>query len=224
MKNKGLITFIVIFAILVGIGIFYSFANNNNNNSNYEASKTSSVSNNTNNIGNSNSNSNLNNDQNNENSNQTNREEEISTFSTKIYTKEEARQNNLEITCNTLNNTIVKKGEEFSFCNTVGQASTNRGYQKADIFDNNGNKKKGLGGGNCQVSTTLYNAILNVPSLVVTERHEHSNYVPYIQDGKDAAVAYGSYDLKFKNNSEYDIKIEADTDKEQVTVNLIALK
>lgn len=53
----------------------------------------------------------------------------------------------------------------------------------------NGNKKKGYGGGNCQVSSTLYNAVLAVPSLTVTERHPHSNHVPYVPEGKDAAVA-----------------------------------
>ena len=53
-----------------------------------------------------------------------------------------------------------------------------------------GNVKHGLGGGNCQISTTLYNAVLAVPELNVTERHPHSNKVPYIQSGKDAAVAY----------------------------------
>lgn len=78
--------------------------------------------------------------------------------------------------------------------------------------------------GNCQVSTTLYNAVLTIPSLVVTERHEHSNKVPYISDGKDAAVAYGSYDFKFRNNSGNDIKINCSSDGKNVTVNLIALK
>ena len=73
-------------------------------------------------------------------------EEQIATFSTKIYTKDSARQNNISITCNTLNGTIVKNGSSFSFCNTVGASSTSKGYQKADIFDKNGNKKKGLGG------------------------------------------------------------------------------
>ena len=68
-----------------------------------------------------------------------------------------------------------------------GQSTSSKGYQEADIFDKNGNKKKGLGGGNCQISTTLYNAVLAVPNLNVTERHAHSNYVPYIQKGKDAA-------------------------------------
>ncbi len=77
--------------------------------------------------------------------------------------------------------------------------------------------------GNCQVSTTLYNAILAVPTLVVTERHEHSNKVPYIQTGKDAAVAYGSYDLKFKNDLGNDIKIKASSDGNNVTVSLYKL-
>ena len=54
--------------------------------------------------------------------------------------------------------------------------------------------------GNCQISTTLYNAVLAIPSLVVTERRAHSNSVPYIQKGKDAATAYGSYDFKFRND------------------------
>lgn len=74
------------------------------------------------------------------------KEEQIATFSTKIYSNDSARQNNISITCKTLNDTIVKNGETFSFCGTVGQASTSKGYQKADIFDKNGNKKKGLGG------------------------------------------------------------------------------
>lgn len=84
-------------------------------------------------------------------------------------------------------------------------------------------RKKDFGGGNCQVSSTLYNAILSVSSLKVTERHEHSNHVPYVQKGKDAAVAYGSYDLKFENNSGNDIKINCSTDDSNVTVTLISL-
>ena len=151
-------------------------------------------------------------------------EEQIATFSTKIYTQDQARQNNISITCNSLNNTIVEKGQTFSFCNTVGPATTSKGYQKADIFDNKGKKKKGLGGGNCQVSTTLYNAVLSVPNLNVTERHAHSNKVPYIQTGKDAAVAYGSYDLKFINNTENNIKIVAQASSSNITVSIISLR
>lgn len=151
-------------------------------------------------------------------------ETQIATFSTKIYSQDSARQNNIKITCNTLNGTIVKNGATFSFCSTIGQSTTSKGYQEADIYDNNGNKKKGLGGGNCQVSSTLYNAVLAVSNLVVTERHPHSKSVPYVSKGKDAAVAYGSYDFKFKNNSGNDIKINCSTNGKSVTTTLISIK
>ena len=224
MRNKKSIVLIVILVLaIIGAGVFFYFRYNNFNNSNYEASKTSTNSN-------QNTNENSNQTENSENSGaNTNVVEEkpkqpvetqISTFSTKIYTKDSARQNNLQITCSTLNNTTVKAGDTFSFCDTVGQATSSKGYEKADIFDRNGNKIQGYGGGNCQVSTTLYNAVLAVPSLVVTERHEHSNDVPYIQEGKDAAVAYGSYDLKFRNDSGNDIKILASTNSDSITITI----
>ena len=116
-------------------------------------------------------------------------ETQIADFTTKIYTKESDRQNNISITCSTLNNTFVNSGDTFSFCNTVGKATTAKGYEKADVLKD-GETVQALGGGNCQVSTTLYNAVLKVPDLNVTERHEHSNSVPYISQGKDAAVSY----------------------------------
>lgn len=128
------------------------------------------------------------------------KETEIASFSTKIYTKDSERQNNVSITCNSLNDTIVENGKTFSFCNTVGKATSSKGYQKADVFKN-GEKIKALGGGNCQVSSTLYNAVLKISNLKVTERHAHSNDVPYVKKGKDAAVSYGTYDFKFVNNT-----------------------
>lgn len=78
--------------------------------------------------------------------------------------------------------------------------------------------------GNCQISSTLYNAVLNVPELKVTERHPHSNKVPYIQSGRDAAVAYGSYDFKFVNNLENDIKIFASSDSQYVYIKLLKIE
>lgn len=109
-------------------------------------------------------------------------ETEISSFSTQIYNKEEGRQNNIQITCTSLNGIIITQGEEFSFCNTVGEATAEKGYMESDIFDNDGNVTRGLGGGNCQVSTTLYNSVLTIPTLEVTERSPHSNTVPYIEE------------------------------------------
>lgn len=231
LKNKLWIILVIFIIIGIGIGIYFFSKNNNSNKSDYSAQKTavnrqnnSESVNNTTNINNS-----LQNNVNTTNTievpqttteNQPKVEELISSFSTKIYTKDSARQNNISITCSTLNETVVANGSTFSFCNTVGQATSSKGYQEADIFDNKGNKKKGIGGGNCQVSTTLYNAVLKIPSLVVTERHEHSNKVPYIKTGKDAAVAYGSYDLKFRNDTGFDVKITASNNADSVIINL----
>ena len=151
------------------------------------------------------------------------KETEIASFSTKIYTKDSQRQNNVSITCSKLNDVIVENGKTFSFCDTVGKATSSKGYQKADVFKD-GEKIKALGGGNCQVSTTLYNAVLKIPDLKVTERHAHSNSVPYIKEGKDAAVSYGTYDLKFVNNTGNSIKIKCSTDKKNVNVQLLKLE
>ena len=243
MKNNKILIIVAIILILcIGIGIYFFFKNKNTNSSNYSAERTSTnqdfSANNTSVNNNIVSNSQINNTENfeqnslmenkaNEENEQNNiqnikpkKDELISSFSTKIYTKESERQNNISITCSKLNGTVVKNGNTFSFCNTIGPATSAKGYQEADIFDNDGNKKKGLGGGNCQVSTTLYNAVLKVSGLSVIERHEHSNKVPYIKAGKDAAVAYGSYDLKFRNNTGNDIRIEASATANNVSINL----
>ena len=82
-------------------------------------------------------------------------------------------------------------------------------------------KRRDCGGGNCQISTTLYNALLQVPDLKVTERHEHSNSVPYIEKGKDSAVAYGSYDLKFVNNTGNDVIIRCSSNGKTVDVSIV---
>lgn len=251
-QKKSILIFILIIAIIIGAIIYYKNKGLPKN-SQYEASRTSSENKTTDNTTESNNNNN-DNDNNIEANNQTSdnstnsssdtsqqqpeantettpapqepqlTETKISTFSTKIYTKDSSRQNNITITCKSLNGTTVKAGETFSFTSTVGPATTAKGYQKADIYDKDGNKKKGLGGGNCQVSTTLYNAILACPSLKITERHEHSGNVPYITKGKDAAVAYGSYDLKFVNNSKNTIKILASNDSNSITISLLEVK
>lgn len=233
-NNKTWIILSILLIICIGIGIYLFSKNKNSNNSNYSASKTSAnEQQSNNNVNHSSNNSISNNVENSSNNivndtssnttaeNETQKKEEIlSSFSTKIYNKDSARQNNVSITCSNLNNTIVKNNTTFSFCSTLGPATSAKGYQEADIFDKDGNKKKGLGGGNCQVSTTLYNAVLKVSNLDVTERHEHSNKVPYISQGKDAAVAYGSYDFKFKNNTGFDIKITASSTKNNISITL----
>lgn len=234
LKNKLWIILAIFIVIGIGIAVYFFSKNNNYNKSDYSAEKTAvnqqnNTENTSNNVNTNNSVESTTNTTNtitipqNSDVNKPKTEETLSSFSTKIYTKDSARQNNISITCSTLNETIVANGSTFSFCNTVGQATSAKGYQEADIFDNEGNKKKGLGGGNCQVSTTLYNAVLKVPSLIVTERHEHSNKVPYIETGKDAAVAYGSYDLKFKNETGYDIMIKSEFTSDKINITLYKL-
>ena len=80
-----------------------------------------------------------------------------------------------------------------------------------------------VGGGNCQISTTIYNAALGVNGLEVTERHEHDMPVAYVEDGKDATVSYGSLDLKFKNNNDFDIKLTCETKDDKVTVKIFRI-
>lgn len=77
--------------------------------------------------------------------------------------------------------------------------------------------------GNCQISSTLYNAVLALPSLNVLERHEHSNEVYYVPLGKDAAVSYGSIDFKFRNDYDYDIKIYASNTTNSVDIKIVKL-
>lgn len=211
---KKIFLFVGLIVIMLGIGIwtFKENTNNNKNNQNYQAQRSSTDPNS---INKTNSVSNT-------QSITESIEKEIANFSTKIHNKEEARQNNIRITCNSLTNTEIKPGETFSFCNTVGKATKEKGYKEADIYVE-GEKQQGLGGGNCQVSTTLYNAVIKVEGLEIVERHEHSGYVPYIEKGKDAAVAYGSYDFKFKNNTNKIIKIVMECKEQDITAKIIEI-
>ena len=77
--------------------------------------------------------------------------------------------------------------------------------------------------GNCQVSSTLYNAVLLLPELEVIERHEHGLDVTYVPEGKDAAVSYGSLDFKFKNNFKNKIRIDITTDDKTIVAKLMEI-
>jgi len=137
------------------------------------------------------------------------KENELTTFSTPLKSGVPNRITNIKITCGKINGRVLKNGESFSFNQIVGPCTAEEGYKKAEIYVN----KKiqfALGGGNCQVSTTLYNAALAVPGIEITERNEHKGRsVDYIEDGKDATVSYNTLDLKFVNNTGKDIKLYA---------------
>lgn len=150
-------------------------------------------------------------------------EEELSEFSTKLPKDTKERDSNIELACNTLNGTIIKSGDIFSLWDVIGNPTKEKGYKKAKTFTPDGKVKKSYGGGICQVSTTIYNAVLEVEGLEVKERHEHSRDVVYIEDGKDAAVSYKSADLKFKNTLDYDVKLEAKVENSKVKIKLIRI-
>lgn len=212
MKKGWVITIIaiILIAIIVFLG-FKLFTRNNqqpNNDSQYQATRT------------------LNQNQNTTTQNQIIseiQETELYSFSTPIKSDDENRLTNIKITCSRINETIVKAKEEFSFCDVVGKPSSSDGYKPADAFGANGKVIKAIGGGNCQVSTTIYNAVLKIDGLQVTERHEHDRDVAYIQDGKDATVAYDYLDLKFKNTNDFDIKLYAFVSDNKVTVKIFKI-
>lgn len=155
--------------------------------------------------------------------NMTAKETEFAKYTTTIYDTEETRIHNIKLAVSKLDNTTVEVDEEFSFNSTIGPMGANQGYQKATGFDGNGRKIKIYGGGMCQISSTLYNAVL-IANLEVTERHAHSRRVYYVPQDKDASVAYGGADFKFKNTSGKKIKISATTDGHDVTITLYTIE
>ncbi len=132
------------------------------------------------------------------------------------YTSSENRDVNISIACSTINGTILQPGETFYWSKVVGKATKEKGYLSAPVIVNR-KPTLGLGGGVCQVSTTLYNAILDT-SLKVNERHHHSIGCAYAK--QDATVAYGSKDFVFTNTYDFPILIEAYSYKATVFVNI----
>ncbi len=206
----------LILVILIGIAIF-AFMNNNQNNGYVAERTTTNINTIKENI------QGITNVINQTSKTDTNQETKIAEFSTKLPNDTEARDDNIKLACETLNGTVVKSGEEFSLWSVLGCPSKETGYEKAKTFTSDGKVTKAYGGGICQLSTTIYNAVLEADGLKVTERHEHSRDVPYIKDGKDAAVSYGSADLKFKNTLDYDVKIKAEVKNRTVKVTLVSI-
>lgn len=128
----------------------------------------------------------------------------LSTFSTK-YVNNPDRTTNLRLASNKINGKVIMPGEEFSFNKVVGKRTIAAGYKNAAIFSD-GQVTDGLGGGICQITTTLYDAVV-FANLDITSRRNHMFVPSYVTGGRDATVVYGSTDFKFKNSRSYPIKI-----------------
>lgn len=132
----------------------------------------------------------------------------LSTSSTTFSTASQANANrgvNIKLASSKINGKILLPGETFSFNDVVGPRTADRGYKMAHVYQG-GKIIDDIGGGICQVSTTLYNATLKADLQTVTRRN-HMFTVGYVPFGQDAAVSYGATDFKFKNNTSMPVKI-----------------
>lgn len=113
-------------------------------------------------------------------------------------------------------------GEEFSFNQVVGKRTIEEGYKDAKIYQD-GKVVDGLAGGICQISSTLYNAVIKA-NLEIVERRNHSFTTSYVKAGRDATVVYGVIDFKFKNTRTYPIKIEGSVGSGVAEFNIYGIK
>ena len=129
---------------------------------------------------------------------------------------------NIGVAAKTLNGTLVMPGQTFSYNDIIGNTTLDKGYTYATVIVNS-RPTKGVGGGVCQVSTTLYNAILRI-GLLPTERRPHSRPSSYVPLGLDATIDWGNIDFKFENTNDYPLYIVSYVKNNKVYVDLYSDK
>lgn len=129
----------------------------------------------------------------------------LSTFSTRYAASNRNRTTNLVLASNKINGTVLMPGETFSYNKVVGARTISAGYKEAPIYVQ-GRVEDGLGGGICQITSTLYNAVIYA-NLEITQRTNHQFVPSYVTASRDATVVYGALDFQFKNNRNYPIKL-----------------
>ncbi len=132
------------------------------------------------------------------------------------------RTTNVTLAANKINGMIMNPGDVFSFNQVVGERTVKAGFKEAIIYSANG-QEEGLGGGICQVSSTLYGAVLYA-DLDVVERKNHKYTVSYAKSGMDATVAFGAIDFRFKNSEKNPIKLVAGRKGNTVTIKILGKK
>ncbi|MEK5333340.1 VanW family protein [Lysinibacillus sp. FSL W8-0992] len=142
----------------------------------------------------------------------------VASYTTYFNSSDAGRNKNIELSAKAINNVIVGSGDTFSFNTVVGPRDEENGYQPAPEIIN---KKlvMGIGGGICQTSSTLFNAVDQLPIKFV-ERHHHSLDVGYVPKGRDATVSYGGLDFRFQNTSDVPFLIKATYGKDFLTVEV----
>lgn len=146
----------------------------------------------------------------------------LSEFTTDYSSSAQGRKENVAIGSGFFNGLVIDPGQNISFNGTVGEISVKNGFQKAGVLVN-GDLEQGVGGGICQVSTTLYNALL-LSNIQIDERHNHTRPIAYVDIGTDAAVVEGYKDLKFTNNLAHKIYLKAEADGKKLTFQVFGNK
>ena len=146
----------------------------------------------------------------------------LATYSTKYDGGNTNRTTNLKLACEKINDKVILPGETFSYNKTLGERTISAGYKEAKVYEN-GQVVDGIGGGICQVSSTLYNSVL-MANMEVTERRNHQFITSYTPAGRDATVVYGMTDLKFKNTRTYAVKIKATCSNGIITISIYGIK
>lgn len=149
----------------------------------------------------------------------TEKNEVIGNFITKILDTDPDRVNNLQLCARTLDGVTVEPGQIFSFNDTVGKRTSQKGYEEAKILVED-KCEYAVGGGVCQISSTLYNAAKDA-GMEIVERHSHSKDVHYVEKGNDAAVSWGSLDFKFRNVLTNPITLKIKVENGQVMAQII---
>lgn len=146
----------------------------------------------------------------------------ISSFTTNFATSNDNRVTNITLAADAINGKVIMPGDSFSFNDVVGRRTAEKGYKPAKVIV--GDKFiDDFGGGVCQVSSTLYNAIMRA-NISSTERTHHTIASSYVPMGMDATVDFGNIDYKFKNTLNYPIYIEAAVENKNITFNVYSNK
>ena len=146
----------------------------------------------------------------------------LASYSTTFSTAAANRASNVALAASKINDTVLAPGQVFSYAESVGNPSEANGFLVAPVYEN-GKTSQGVGGGVCQVSSTLYSAVLYA-DLEVVQRQNHSLTVAYVPKGQDATFAYGAIDFKFKNDTDYPVKISSGASNGTLTVSIIGTK
>ncbi|MCD8123570.1 MAG: VanW family protein [Lachnospiraceae bacterium] len=149
-------------------------------------------------------------------------EDLLGTFSTTYSDSTSGRKTNIRVATEYLNGTIVMPGESLSISDAIMSRTEENGYEIASQYSN-GESEQAIGGGVCQVSTTIYNALLRA-ELQIDERHAHSMVVSYVDYGDDAAIAEGTKDLVFTNNLDNPIYIYGVADGSTLTFSIYGVE